>query len=135
MVSNPRASKHTLHDFFHRNLFSRMAKQLMFTTGLLLLVLSADAFKFMSKLFPDEDGVITEDHTHCYDKKDSCTKAVWAKLTCDQRYSQWAYCAKMTSYRRRCNVITSHRREYDIILHHVPAGNDCSLWSVLFVSC
>ena len=30
--------------------------------------------------------------------------------------TQWAFCAKMTSYPRRCDVITSHRRGYDVIL-------------------
>ena len=36
--------------------------------------------------------------------------------------SQWAFCGKMTSYRRRCDVITSHRRLYDVILRHMPTG-------------
>ena len=36
-------------------------------------------------------------------------------------FSQRAYGAKMTSYRRRCDVITSHHVNTTSFLHHVPA--------------
>ena len=36
---------------------------------------------------------------------------------CFRNYTQWAFGAKMTSYRRRCDVITS-------FLRHLPDGYD-----------
>ena len=43
---------------------------------------------------------------------------------------QWAFGAKMTSYRRRCDVITSHRRQYDVIFKPCARwdGPVCSLF-------
>ena len=41
--------------------------------------------------------------------------------------SHWAFGAKMTSYRRRCDVITSHRRLYDVIF------TSCARWEVVAI--
>ena len=46
------------------------------------------------------------------------------------RLTQWAFDAKMTSYRRRCDVITSQRHQYDVILRHVPAGYTLALFAI-----
>ena len=42
--------------------------------------------------------------------------------TADLIRPQWAFGAKITSYRRRCDVTTSHRRHFDVIYVMFPPG-------------
>ena len=66
---------------------------------------------------------------HCYQDERLCDvviasldKGALPKFGLLSKETQWAFGAKMTSYRRRCDVITSHRRQYDVIF------TSCARW-------